>query len=268
MQNPEKVNPRELVVDTVNVGANSVRLLSCEHKPRKMFPKNPWPTIEREIGKSDLVVLEYFPHELEHTVFKTPIIGSLMRLDARRDGIYGFFSRTAELAVYSGADLAVADIANRPLYSAYNLGSRLTHALVTTEAMFLPLPTPFQVLAIVAFAHMAILNLSEASGRFIFHPTAQKFDGAFFDTADARRLFTAKALLQIAEAQPERNILYIAPAAHTKRVKRYMEDPDSFPFRLRDKLYRIMAGLDRNIRYYRYNSDQDLWQKIASEPIR
>ena len=268
MRTPEKVHPRELSVDTVSVAGNPVRLLSCEHNPKKMRPKDPWPEIASAIGGSNLVVVEYFQPELEQTAFKTPVLGPIERLDAERDGINGFFNKVGELSIANGSDIAVADIANRPLYSAYYAAERLALPAALAGMIQVGAPRPLDVALLGFIAYMGILVVAEAGGRFIFHPRPQKMDGIFFDPADARRVYTAKALLQTAETHPDKNILYIAPAAHTKRVKRYMENPNSRSFRFRDRLYRSMVGLNRSIRYFRFDQDQSTWQKIASEPIR
>lgn len=114
---------------------------------------------------------------------------------------------------------------------------------------------------------MGVLNIGDGLGRFIFHPRPQTIDDIFFDLSDARRVFTAKALMQIAETKPDSKPVYIAPPAHAKRVKRYMENPDSIAFRSRSIVYRRFMGLDRSIRYFRFDQDQSDWQKFATEPI-
>lgn len=125
MANPDKVAARELSVDIVNVDGNPMKLISCEHNPRKMRPGDPWPQIAREIGGSKLVVVEYFQPELDQTAFQTPILGPVERLDAKRYGITDFSNKVGELAIANGSDIAVADIANRPLYTAYYMAYRL-----------------------------------------------------------------------------------------------------------------------------------------------
>ena len=83
----EKEDANALKVDVINLNGVNVRLISCDHEPEKLPEKDPWQQIENEVEKSSLVFVEYFPYELEQTVYKNPVLGKIAKKSGEKRGI-------------------------------------------------------------------------------------------------------------------------------------------------------------------------------------
>ncbi len=254
-------DPYALNLDTIKFGSSNIHLLSCDHMPNKTPTQNPWPEIASQIQNSSLVFVEYFPPELETTAYNSRFIGRLAQEVGDYSGINSFFNEVASLAVRYKKDVAITDIANKPLYELYNFSLRmwfgpciLGSSLILSSHYALYLSS---FLALAACYTFTGTYLNESN-----YPS--KYESLFIDLNNARRLITAKALIQSAQESPDSETLYIAPHAHNRRIKQYIENHEGLSVRLKTKAYSLLPGLDKKTRVYRHSTDDNAWKKISS----
>jgi hypothetical protein len=256
-----------LKVDKLDVHGVTISLISCDHDPELMPKDSPWSVIEGEIEKSSLVFVEYFPHELETTVYNVPIIGKAVKAIGESKGINDFFNRVSSLAITHDREVAVADIANNLTFSAYYGFLRgplgLTIMGISQQSKF------GELLGACVLAYEMGVNLQAIMRLGMFDFERKKIETLMIDMEDARRLYTARGIQQEAERRGEGSQLtYIAPGAIVSRVKWYLEHPDDVVSRVKGKVYSLAIGIPKSTRIYKYSENFQTWSKISDVPTR
>ena len=266
-QSQELLNdPNALQIESLNIKGVNIALVSCDHQPEKMPKVDPWQAIEGEIQKASLVFVEYFPYELESTVYNNPIWGKLAKAAGNAKGIDQFFNRVGELAVKHEKEIAVADIANGPKYSIYHTGLRaIPGPLLMSVA-----PDKFgSFLGVCGLVYGNGMNMQEFLRIGAFDLKRKDFERFIIDMEDARRLLTAKGIRQEADRRVEGSQLtYIAPRAHVSRVKWYLEHPDDIVSNTKAKAYSLAVGLPRSTRIYKNSKMFHSWQLVSDIPTK
>ncbi|HBB43906.1 MAG TPA: hypothetical protein DIU47_01430 [Candidatus Pacebacteria bacterium] len=267
VQIQELVNdPNALQIERLNINGVTISLVSCDHQPELMPEVDPWQAIEGEIQKSSLVFVEYFPYELESSVYNNPIWGKLAKDAGEAKGLNSFFNKVSGLATKYGREIAVSDIANGPMYSIYHGGLRfaLSPLLISVD------PGKFgSFLAFCSMLNGVGMNIQEVLRIGAFDLERKKFEKFIIDMEDARRLLIAKGIRQEAERRNEGSQLsYIAPRTHVSRVKWYLEHPDDIVSNTKAKVYSLAIGLPRSTRIYKNSKKFHSWQLVSDTPIK
>lgn len=260
----ENKDPRALEIDVIRIRTSNVTLLSCDHVPIKMPRLDPWQEIETKIQESSLIFVEYFPPELQTTIYQNRFIGSHARKEGRNAGIDNFFNEIGSLAAKHKKNIAVADIANNLPFLVHYVVSMtwpmpaVLATLATKEPSYLP---------VLILEDLGLLNnwLSLTAAQSEYPNTLEKF---LLNMDDARRVLTTRALAQTAKEQPGSNLLYISPHVHVNRIREYLKHPESLSYRIKSRAYSLLPGLDKTTRVYRYDPKEDIWDKISSTPIK
>jgi len=264
-------DPNRLQIDRIEINGVNVALVSCDHEPTKMPKEDPWRTIEGEIARSSLVFVEYFPPELERTVYSNPIIGKIVKNRGNTTGINPFFTKIELMCRYLNKEIAVADIANSLNYSAYygltrEIGPISAALLGTGRISGSPeIIIPSTILAL----SMSIMGLQEAFKVGIFDLERKKLEQYYLDMEDARRLLTAKGIEQ--EAQRRKGgsqLVYISPRAHVSRVMWYLQNPQDLPSKIKGKIYSLATGLPRSTRIYKFDDKHQCWNLTSNVETR
>lgn len=243
--------------DLIQLGKSTITLLSCDYRPDRTN-KESWQKIESQVESCSMVFVEYFPPELETTIYQIRLVGQYARRMGEHGGINSFFNRVASLAARYRKDVAVADMANKAIYVVYHAGfmfASLIPALAATANEWtkpLVLPLSFAALFLTKYA----LDTTE----FERPDTSEKY---ILNMIDARRVSTAESLIRATQEQPDSTLLYIATHAHVKRVRNYLEHPENLSNRIKSKVYSLLPGLDKETRVYRHNPEGDKWTKIS-----
>ncbi len=86
------------------------------HAPPNSYP---WQKIQQYIqhsGEGGKIVLEYFPPELEQTIYNHPILGGYAKLYSRYAGITRFFDEVGSIAAKAQREVIVLDPANNAVF--------------------------------------------------------------------------------------------------------------------------------------------------------
>jgi hypothetical protein len=264
--NLEAADPNRIRVEKLDLKGVEISLVSCDHQPERMPKVDPWENIENQISESSLTFVEYFPYELERTVYNNPIWGKLARKAGEAKGINQFFNKVAEISKKHDKEIAVADIANSAIYSSYHAGLR------TIPGPLISLATqsnPGTIAGILAFNYGNAMTLQENLGIGLFDLERKDFERFAVDMEDARRLFTARGIEQEADRRVEgTKFSYIAPRAHVSRVKWYLENPDDLPTKTKSKFYSLAVGLPRSTRIYKNSHMFNTWQLVSEVPTK
>lgn len=265
--------PRALVMDTISMGDSNISLLSCDHIPARMPSEDPWGVIEENISSSSVVFTEYFPPELERTIFRNRVQGSKARALAESNGINSFFGKVTSLAAKYDKEVAVADPANRLLFAMYHIPIRIGISSGTFVAGF-SLGVNISGILGGIVGEAGLLFFMTELGLFITSDMEMglaslqmhRFERYILDIVDSRRVETARGIKEAAlNRERESNILYIAPHAHVSRVKWYLENANNPFVKAKEFLYSLLPGLDHSTRYYKYQSDDQTWQPIQAK---
>jgi hypothetical protein len=104
---------QHLAVVERHIGKAHVTFIGVEHEvPPQSYP---WQHIRRHIeraGADGTVVLEYFPPELEQTIYRHPLLGGYARRYSAHAGITHFFGGVARIAAQTQKKIIVLDPAN------------------------------------------------------------------------------------------------------------------------------------------------------------
>ncbi len=259
-------DPNALQVENLKLNGVNITLVSCDHELEKMPKADPWQAIEYEIQKSSLVYVEYFPYELESTVYNNPIWGRLARAAGKAKGINHFFDKIGDLAIKHEKEVAVADIANGPKYSIYHAGLRA----VPGPLLMSVAPDKFgSFLGVCSLVYGNGMSMQELFRIGAFDLERKNFERFIIDMEDARRLLTAKGIRQEVEKRVEGSQLtYIAPRAHVSRVKWYLEHPNDIVSNTKAKAYSLAAGLPRSTRIYKNSKMFHSWQLVSDIPTK
>lgn len=223
-----------------------------------------------------MLFVEYLPHELEQTTYSKPVFGSIARDYSFIHGIDYFFNRVSGIAHEFDVPIAVADIANKPLYEAYHLATRYPTFVAGVIDVIKGIKDSDQRMLVlrglVRIGYSLAQYYQENSGTGMFDPSKISiFDRYSFDLEDARRIFSARGIEQEAARRstfdrPGTDKLgYIGSFAHTLRIKYHLLHPKDPIFMAKAQIYSLLPGLDRSIRIFEPSGDS--WRKTANIPI-
>lgn len=238
MSLPHTPDARAFKVDTIAWNGHELTSMPIEseykHKDNPDVRPPDWEEVVSEhLDHADMLVLPYFIPELERNLFCVPIAGHI----ARSYAYYSMdvYDRAAEIAAEKGKQVAIADPANKLSYSFHE----------------------WRPMNIVATAlHVGTHNVETT-----------KWEKVVPTTTDGRRVFTAAAILQLAERYSEGGkFLYLAAAAHVNRVQDYVQQGHSEKFhKLFRRHKRSLLGADKNIRLYEYSGSE--WVLTEKQPL-
>lgn len=250
-ENSENVKPtgeetasRKFMIEDVDYKGRGVKLVSIESESQ--YSKNPevvppdWDDqVASAMDDTKLVFMAYFPPELKKTAYSGKILGPLAELSGELR-IHEIYERVAQIAQETQKDVAVADIANKTSYLLYELPRAVE----------------------VGYEKAAYKLDPGQTERFIPSPV------------DARRMFTANGIMQEVERYPKNTkFMYVGAPAHTKRIKRYIENANNGTVSVLDTMrYTIyknaMPGLDKTTRIYKPKKNGDGWIRYSNAKIK
>lgn len=256
---PNRSFKREILLH----GQQTLELISLEARfinDEQITPRDWQEQITEAIERADVVFVEYFPPELEEIMSYFHSLGEFSRSIAETYGTI------ASIAHASNTPVAIADIANQPLYEAYHLGiyPAIGAAAVACVHYGGALGTTGFIAGqayIGAAAYQAIMQ----KGKYGLEPGLQ--EQLTPDALDARRVLTARGIEQTAQTlPPNASLAYIAAPAHVNRVKAMLTKPKTMPDSAKALVYKGLVGLDRSTRIYK--PTEDGWELASNEPIR
>lgn len=254
---------RAFRIETLTRGGRTLNLVSLEADfidDERVTPPDWEDRVASAIDEADVTVVEYFTPELEENI---PYIHQLGPYSRQRMGVYG---KIAEIAHDKNVDMAVADIANKPLFQAYNMGTIPALGAAAVGVSYRDnwlgrLVFESSQLYIASMTHQAFRK----TGTFGVEPS--KVERFTPSATDARRVLTARGIDQMTNELPEdATVLYIAAPAHTSRVKMMLEQPKTMPDSAKALFYKNLVGLDRSVRVY--SPIDDGWELRSATPIR
>lgn len=216
-------NPRAFSIDTVEWDGHALTCVSIEAELSNrnnpvVCPPDWAERIAVPMDSADIVFMPYFPPEIARNVYHVPVLGRLASKYAER--YHTVYRTTVNMAAERGKQVAAADIANSVVY--------LVHELGLLNAMF-----------IISAKGPANPRITAVEQKI---PTA----------TDARRVFTARAIRQLARERGENtSFLYVAAPAHAKRVMKYVvQSPTEQDNRRFERYQRVYKYADRRVRVY------------------
>lgn len=216
--------------------------------------------VAETIRHADMVFVEYFPPELEKIM---PYLNELGEFSKNIVEVYGVI---AAIAHEAGKPIAVADIANRPLYEVYHFGlyPLIGAAAIASARLGAPLGKA-GFIAGEAYVTSVAYQASQRRGTYSVVPnTLERLTPG---ANDARRALTARGIAQTAQAlPPNASLAYIAAPAHVNRVKAMLTNTKTIPDSAKAIAYKGLVGLDRSTRIYKPTDSG--WEQIANTPIR
>lgn len=254
---------RKLSSEYITRGTQTLELLSIEADyidDVRITPAN-WEAYATEtIERADVVFVEYFPPELEQNIAQLHELGEYSRK------ITDTYGRIADIAHAANKPVAVADIANRPLFEIYQMGlypslGATAVACARRGGIAGMAGTILSEAYIAGGVYQALRNVG------VHSPTTSTIERYTPNATDARRTLTARAIAQTAQAlPPDTSLAYIAAPAHVNRVKAMLTKPKTAADSAKAVAYKHLIGLDRSIRIYKPTDNG--WERVANEPIR
>jgi hypothetical protein len=239
----EEIQDRAFRIEPIDYNGRTIKLVSIESKfvsqkaqipdraAMSVIAPDDWGLqVADAMEDTSLVFTAYFPPELEQTAYSSPFRGTKARSWGEQL-LHSVYQTVADIAEEQGKRIAVADISNKLAFAVYEFA------------------TPNRVPCMRQVSAYGVqISRSEK-----YVPQA----------ADARRMFTAKAIMQTAEAYPEgSSFMYIAAPAHVNRVKSYITQKPDVMDKLRYGVYATtMVGLDTSTRIYRHSDEE--WAKVS-----
>jgi hypothetical protein len=244
-------------------GAQTIELISLEANyidNERITPPDWHDQVAEAIERADVLFVEYFPPEIEEII---PYVNKLGEFSRNIVEVYGTI---AALARKKGKAIAVADIANRPLYEAYHFGLYpLIGAAAVASAQQRGIAGKVGLIAGEAYIAGVTYQASRKKGTYGVRPglIERLTPGA----NDARRALTARGIAQTAQTlSPDASLLYIAAPAHVNRVKAALTEPTTIPESAKALVYKNLVGLDRSTRIY--EPTENGWKLISNVPIQ
>ncbi|MDN5274512.1 MAG: hypothetical protein JWP06_413 [Candidatus Saccharibacteria bacterium] len=258
-----EMQQRAFRIETLHHDSRTLNLLSLEAdyaSDERVTPPDWQEQVSQAMESADLVFVEYFVPELEENMPYFHKMGSFSR------NIADVFGRVADMAHKQGKNVAVADIANKPLYEAWHLG--VFPAVGATALAGARSQTPLGIAAFAAGeAYVASLTYQAARKKGTYSVEPGRMERYTPNANDARRALTARGISQTAkEYPPDSSFLYISAPAHIARVKSMLEQPLTIADSAKVTLYKKFAGLDRTTRIY--SPRENGWELQSATPIR
>lgn len=250
-----KVSERELEhylktsCRTLKIGTTDVIIANEEHRENARLH----PALEAIAGAkgTKAILVEYFSPELQRNAANFPIFGKILEKRSKKlknmQFKTGVSNQLAEIAKENDKPIAVADIANGPQYY---YGYSLVPLTVFEASM-----SYYPLLATVTIPYI-INRVQEYSSAGHFDPKKiHGYEKILLDTEDARRIFTAEGIEQLASEYPGSRILSAYPKGHAMRISNYLtntEPTTRATKAVKKQLYRFIPGVDKSVRTYRW----------------
>lgn len=258
-----EIDARAFKRELLNHGNQTLELISLEANymtNEAITPKDWREQITDSIERADMVFVEYFPPELEKIM---PYLNGLGEFSRNIVEIYGAI---AAIAHDKGKPVAVADIANRPLYEAYHFGLYpLIGAAAVASSQLGGTLGKAGFIAGEAYVTSVAYQSSQKKGTYGVKPN--RLERITPGANDARRVLTARGIAQTAQTLPaDASLAYIAAPAHINRVKVMLTEPKTVADSAKALAYKHLIGLNRSTRIYEPSNDS--WKQVADNPIR
>lgn len=226
---------------------------------KSITPPNWQEHITEAIQHADMVFVEYFPPELEKIM---PYLNELGEFSRKIVDVYGTI---ATIAHEMGKPVAVADIANRPLYEAYHFG--LYPVIGAAAVASARLGTPLGKVGFIAGeAYVTSVAYQSSQRKGIYSVVPNSLEHFTPSANDARRALTARGITQTAQTlPPDTSLAYIAAPAHVNRVKAILTEPKTVADSAKAVAYKHLIGLDRSTRIYQ--PTEIGWELASKTPI-
>jgi hypothetical protein len=261
------------------VGNTHVTLIGVEHE---VSPQSyPWQSIRRYIehlGEQGAVALEYFPSELEQTIYRHVLLGWYARRYAAHAGITHFFGGVGHIAAHTQHEIIVLDPANTAAFQMLYLHLPLAAiAMGTSWWCYEVLHTMngsiqrrgrSKLLQRLLAATLLTTGLGGVAWFAQDTPYRRFLQPLYRDYAvhmrDMRWVTIAQGLAQYCQQHEHRVVVLYPPAHLLDGITHYLDHPEQ-----RKRKYRLYAkflpGITKAIRAYRWDGDQ--WRLVKYERI-
>lgn len=269
-------------VGVIRIGNIDAVVINEEHNE---FSGTLNPVLQAYISnqKTKVVGVEYFTPELESNSAYIPVIGKLLDFSFKKRQkkafIGDFFDKITEQCRAANKPIAVSDIANNLAYL-FNLGTPLALSFIPTPLRTLIAPVAFPAIAgTLTGAVQELLSQFNINKGMFDKDKLHKSERLMLYAEDARRLFAAKGIEKLVEKyQPQRGdkskpneepnpqVVFVYPKAHVLRIRDYLQDHEGLTHKtiaVKKALYRLMPGLDYNVRIYEC---RDKLAKLSGNP--
>jgi hypothetical protein len=292
------LEPYPLVRVERHLGQAHLTLLGVEHDAAPQ--SYPWSAIQHtlaEMGTQGRVALEYFPPELEQTIYRHAVFGGYARRYASHAGITPFFGGIAHLATHTQQEILVLDPANSAAFQllylhlplvaiaggvgwwGYDLLQprqrlpRAHQAAGTGQRGAAATPRPprsgrRRVLQRVLASLLVSMGLAGVAWWPQDTRYRQRLQPLYREYAlhmrDMRWVTIAQGLVQYGAQHPGRVVVVYPPTHLLDGIVHYLDHPDQR--RTKYHVYaRVLPGITKAIRAYRWTGDQ--WRLMKYEPI-
>jgi len=254
---------RKLSSEQIIRGTQTLELLSIEADyidDIRITPPSWEANAAKTIEHADVVFVEYFPPELERNIPQLHELGEYSRK------ITDTYGRIADIAHAANKSIAVADIANRPLFEIYQMGlypslGAMAVACARQGGIAGMAGVVLSEAYIAGGAYQALRNVG------VHSPTPSTIERYTPNATDARRALTARAIAQTAQALPsDTSLAYIAAPAHINRIKAMLTEQKTVADSAKAVIYKHLVGLDISTRLY--IPTEDGWELVSNTPIR
>jgi len=280
------------------VGKAHVTLIGVEHEAAPQ--SYPWHAIRQSIehlGGRGAIALEYFPSELEQTIYQHRLLGRYARRYAARAGITHFFGGVSHIAAHTGHTIIVLDPANTALFQLLYLHLPLAACAVGTAWWwYAALETlqrhthwgrgaerrhagassnpriPRAQRSTLLHRVLASMLLSAGLGgvawfaqdtryRYVLQPIYREYG---LHMRDMRWVTIAQGLAQYGRQHRHRVVVLYPPAHLLDGIVHYLDHPEQRKHKYRFYA-KVLPGITKAIRTYRWHRDH--WRLVHYEPI-
>ncbi len=270
------LEPQPLVHVERHLGQAHLTLLGVEHDAAPQ--SYPWSVIQHTLaamGTQGCVALEYFPPELEQTIYRHAVLGRYARAYAGHAGITPFFGGIAHLVTHTQQEVLVLDPANSAAFQLLYLhlplaaiaagtawwGYDLLHTRQRRARGRRVLPRVLASLLVSVGGAGVAWWPQDTRYRQVLQPLYREYA---LHMRDMRWVTIAQGLAQYA-AQHAGPMVVVYPPTHLlDGIVHYLDHPDQ-----RRTKYRVYAtllpGITKAIRAYRWTGDQ--WRLVQYAPI-
>ena len=258
-------------IDGRKIGNSHVTFVGVEHEaPPHSYPWHKIQQIIESLGENGKIVLEYFPPELEQTIYNHPLLGRYARWYSHNAGILHFFGGVGDIAATTQKEVIVLDPANNAPF----------------QLLYLHMPLVAMSLGIgwaiwkrwskqrirwpqrLATATLLLTGLEGVSwylqDTIRTHPFKRFYRDHALNMRDMRWVTVAQGLIQYCKDDPHHLAVLYPPAHIMDGVLHYLNHPEE-----RTKKYaiysRFLPGVPKTIRAYRFESGR--WKLVMREPI-
>ena len=273
LENSSVPATQKLFIDRRKIGNSEITFVGVEHEaPHHSYP---WENIHQlleSLGENGKIVLEYFPAELEQTIYNHPLLGRYAKRYSRHAGITHFFDKVGNLAARNQHDVIVLDPANNAAFQLLYLHLPLVAiGLGTVWGVWKQRSKQRarrRLLQRFVAGTLVITGLEGVSwylqDTIPTHPFKRLYRDNALNMRDMRWVTIAQGLIQCCKNDAHHLLVLYPPAQifdgilhylshHEERTKKYTLYSKTFP------------GITKAIRKYRWESGT--WRLVTHEPI-